>query len=425
METLFIDLRYLFTLGYGIALSAAFAGVTHKRDYITGLIAFFGIDLAVQSAIATASSGINLVTLIYPLETHVPLTIFLVLWCRRSWPVSIGAVLTSYLCCELPNVVEKLTSLATGGNVYVSSVVYCISAVAFYALLRRFITEPINEMLEYSKRSCLAFSAVPLFYYIWCYAAGVYTDWIANNSYEAMLAVSGMFTGLFVVFTAIYSLEVKRRSETLANQEKTEMQLDQAGKELESLRRLQKLTAEYRHDTRHRLRMLSAFVDEDNIDGIKELIANAASDLDTVSPTRYSANENVNIVLSYYAQECKRESIKLSIRAEVPSELPLSATEVCALIGNALENAVNACRGMRDAVIDVELIEHRGKLLFSVENSYRRTVVLIDGMPRSKNEGHGYGCPSIKAIAEKHRGQAVFEAGEDRFSLMVVIPMES
>ena len=105
METLFIDLRYLFTLGYGIALSAAFAGVTHKRDYITGLIAFFGIDLAVQSAIATASSGINLVTLIYPLETHVPLTIFLVLWCRRSWSVSIGAVLTSYLCCELPNVV--------------------------------------------------------------------------------------------------------------------------------------------------------------------------------------------------------------------------------------------------------------------------------------------------------------------------------
>ena len=280
-------------------------------------------------------------------------------------------------------------------------------------------------MLEYSKRSCLAFSAVPFFYYIWCYAAGVYTDWIANNSYEAMLAVSGMFTGLFVVFTAIYSLEVKRRSETLANQEKTEMQLDQAGKELESLRRLQKLTAEYRHDTRHRLRMLSALVDEGNIDGIRELIANAASDLDAVSPTRYSANENVNIVLSYYAQECKRESIKLSIRAEVPSELPLSATEVCALIGNALENAVNACRGMRDAVIDVELIEHRGKLLFSVENSYRRTVVLIDGMPRSKNEGHGYGCPSIKAIAEKHRGQAVFEAGEDRFSLMVVIPMES
>lgn len=425
METLLIDLRYFFTLGFGIALSAAFAGVPHKRDYVAGLLAFFGVDLAAQSAIAVASSGITFVTLIYPFETHIPLVLFLVLWCRRSWTASTGAVLTSYLCCELPNVVEKLASFGTGGNLYISTIAYCISAIALYVLLRRFIAEPINEMLEYSKTSCLAFSAVPLAYYVWCYAAGVYTDWVVRNSYEAMLAVSGMFTSLFVVFAAVYSLEVKKRSETLASQQKTEIQLEQAGKELESLRRLQKLTAEYRHDTRHRLRMLSALADEGDIDGIREFISSASSDLDAVSPTRYSANENVNMVLSFYAQECRREKIELNIRAEVPSELPLSATETCALVGNALENAVNACKGINDAVIDVELIEHRGKMLFSVTNSCKKMVVLIDGMPRSKDKGHGFGCPSIKAIAENHHGQAVFDADDERFSLKVVIPMES
>lgn len=423
METFLVGIRYLFTLGFGIALSAAFSGVTHKRVYITGLVAFFGIDLALQSAIATATAGIGVVQLIYPLETHIPLVLFLALWCRRSWTVSLGAVLTSYLCCELPNMVEKLALLNTGGNALVSTIAYCASAVAFYVLLRRYVAGPINDLLEYSKTSCLAFSAVPLVYYVWCYAAGIYTDWIVRNTYEAMIAVSGMFTSLFVVFAAVYSLEVKSRSETLASQQQTEMQLEQAGKELESLRRLQKLTAEYRHDTRHRLRVLSALAEEENIVGIKEIIADASNDLDAVSPTRFSANETVNIVLSFYAEECERDDIELNVRAEVPHDLPLSATEICALIGNALENAVNACRGVPKARIDAELLVHRDKLLFSVENTSQKMVVIIDGVPRSKNEGHGFGCPSIKAIAQKHRGQAVFDAGEGTFSLKVVIPL--
>lgn len=422
MEAVLTGIRYLFTLGFGIALSAAFAGVAHRRNYVTGLVAFFAADLAVQSAIASASS-IQLVQMVYPLVTHIPLVFFLVLWCRRTWQVSLGAVFTAYLCCELPNMVEKLTLLASGGSPGASTTAYVVSAVAFYVLLRRFVAGPVNELLEYSRTSCLAFSAVPLVYYVWCYAAGIYTDWIVSNSYEAMLAVSGMFSTLFVIFAAIYSIEVKRRSTTIAAQEKTEMQLQQAGKELESLRRLQSLTAEYRHDTRHRLRVLSALAQEGNIEAIKELVADAANDLDNVSPTRFSANESVNIVLSFYVSECERRDIGLRVNAQVGRELPLSNTEVCALIGNALENAVTACNGISGASIEVELLEHRGNLLLSVTNSYEGIVVIEGGVPQSEREGHGYGCASIKAIAENHRGQAMFSAADGVFSLRVAIPL--
>lgn len=422
MEAVLVDIRYLFTLAFGIALSAAFAGMSHKRADVMAIAVFFAADFAVQGAIAMTTS-IQVVQMAYPLVTHIPLVFFLVLWAQRSWQVSLGAVFTAYLCCELPNMVEKLTLLVSGGSALASTIAYVVSAVAFYVLLRRFIAGPVNELLEYSRTSCLAFSAVPLAYYIWCYAAGVYTDWIMRNSYEAMLAVSGMFSTLFVVFAAIYSIEVKRRSTTIAAQEKTEMQLQQAGKELESLRRLQTLTAEYRHDTRHRLRTLSALAQEGNIEAIKELVADASNDLDNVSPTRFSANESVNIVLSFYVGECRRHGIDLQVNAPVGRELPLSNTEICALIGNALENAVHACDGVAQASIEVELLEHRGNLLFSATNSYKGIVVIEGGVPQSEREGHGYGCASIKAIAESHRGQAMFAAKDGVFTLRVAIPL--
>ena len=46
-----------------------------------------------------------------------------------------------------------------------------------------------------------------------------------------------------------------------------------------------------------------------------------------------------------------------------------------------------------------------------------------DGLPVSEKENHGYGCYSIRAIAERHHGLCDFETKNDIFTLRVVLPL--
>lgn len=423
METTLVGIRYLFTLSFGIVLSASFAGLRINRRNAIAIVAFFAAEVALQAIINTIHD-ISVVRMAYPLLTHVPLVLVLALCCKGSWPVSIGAVLTAYLCCELPNTVEKLVLTGTTGDIAVSTAVYMISCVVFVAFLMRFVARPINQLLSYSTKSCVAFSAVPFIYYIWCYAAGVYTDWTQANAYEAMVAVSGMFAALFVIFAAVYSTEVRNKAKLEDARKKTEIQLTQASKELETLSRMQALTAEYRHDTRHRLRMLAALANAGDLDGIKGLIQEADRDLDAVTPKKYCANDTLNMVLSYFADECVRSDTRLKIAVRAPGRLPLSSTEICALVGNALDNAVAECAATPNASIDVQIIEHRNRLLVSIANTCTREIRFKNDMPVSEREGHGYGCASIKTIAEKHHGQALFAFNSGIFTLKVVIPLD-
>ena len=64
-----------------------------------------------------------------------------------------------------------------------------------------------------------------------------------------------------------------------------------------------------------------------------------------------------------------------------------------------------------------------GKLLLEIRNPYAGTVELRDGLPVSRRTGHGYGCRSIRSIAEQYGGLCAFAADSGIFTLQVVLPM--
>ena len=63
------------------------------------------------------------------------------------------------------------------------------------------------------------------------------------------------------------------------------------------------------------------------------------------------------------------------------------------------------------------------KLLLEVKNPYSGAVTLTDGLPENTAPGHGFGCRSIAAIAQKWGGLCTFRAEEGAFSLQLAIPL--
>lgn len=451
IETLLLGIRYLFSLVFGVALSASFAGIEATRRNIAVLVVFATLDYCLQALLGLAG-GVDAAKMFYPLITHAPLVVLLVLAFKRGLLVSTAAVLLSYLCCELPNVVESLCRELWGPGLVVETAVYAVMASLVAALIIRFAARPVRELFNTSASVCATFSSVPLAFYLWDYAAGVYSSWMVHNSYEALITMSGMFTLLFVIFAGVYGQVLSRRVEEREERRWAKLQLEQSRKELESLKLMNQLTAAYRHDMRHRLVLLSQQAEKGDIEGVRGFLAESIDELEALTPVRYCANADVNVLLTYYAQLAEHEGVELKLKVALPAQLGVSSSDLCSLLGNSFENALETCRalsGLRaveqgvGAGIDAQeraaaknatsggerpwivasLTENHGNLLLSVENSCAGPVAIRDGLPCRSDGEHGTGAWSIRFVAERHGGQAQFIAKEDSFLVRVALPM--
>lgn len=102
--------------------------------------------------------------------------------------------------------------------------------------------------------------------------------------------------------------------------------------------------------------------------------------------------------------------------------------DICALFGNAVENAIEAVSKLErrsERFISFQARESRGMLVITIENCYAGDLELDDGLPKTTKDAtdyHGYGLKSIRRVAEKYGGQVTVLADE-MFHLTILIPL--
>ena len=113
------------------------------------------------------------------------------------------------------------------------------------------------------------------------------------------------------------------------------------------------------------------------------------------------------------------------MEATLPGAVSISDTELCALLSNGLENALNAVGELKENRRWVEFYcgVRLDKLLIEIKNPYTGEIPFRDGLPESTRPSHGYGCRSIHTIARTHRGLCEFKAENGIFTLRVALPM--
>ena len=149
------------------------------------------------------------------------------------------------------------------------------------------------------------------------------------------------------------------------------------------------------------------------------------SDLEAITPERFCENELVNLLCSSFSAKARRMGIPLTLEAVLPASVSISDTELCALLSNGLENALNAVGELKENRRWVEFFcgVRAGKLLIEIKNPYSGQIVFQNGLPTSDRPGHGHGCRSIQTIAQTHRGLYEFKAENGVFTLRVALPI--
>ena len=131
------------------------------------------------------------------------------------------------------------------------------------------------------------------------------------------------------------------------------------------------------------------------------------------------------LFLPAFHLQSQRQGAVLTVDASLPNDVAISDTELCSLLSNGLENALHA---VADLPADRKQISlycgvRQNKLLIEIRNPCAGPIAMRDGLPVSDREGHGYGCRSIQAIAQRNGGLCVFSAQQGQFLLQIMLPV--
>jgi two-component system sensor histidine kinase AgrC len=287
-----------------------------------------------------------------------------------------------------------------------------------YYLLQKYAFKSVKNMLERSVKSCLLFGAMPAFYYFFEYISTVYTNFMYSGTRVAVQFMPFVTSTFYFVFVLLYYAETQKQESIQRERDMLETQFRQAQSEFASMRQMQQNAASYRHDMRHHFALLQSLASEERIEEIKEYLRTAQSDMDAITPMRFCENETVNLILSAFSAKAKQLNIVLNIDARLTNSLTLSDTELCSLFSNALENAIQACKNIPDSnkrFIKLRVYSKNNKLCIDIRNNYQTEPKFHQGLPVTKEQGHGLGTKSIYHIVEKHGGVCQFSVKDGWF----------
>lgn len=178
----------------------------------------------------------------------------------------------------------------------------------------------------------------------------------------------------------------------------------------------------WRHEVRHHMMMLSEMLQGQEPERAKEYLASLVGGLDKIPVAKYSNNMIINAIAGIYLGRAEKESIHVQYQFAVPEQLPMKEEDLCILVTNILENALEACERMEkkdNRFIHINMNCDNGFLFVSCENSMEGTVQIeSDGTIISSKDDknlHGCGVTAIRNVAEKYGSVAKVDVSENIF----------
>jgi sensor histidine kinase regulating citrate/malate metabolism len=180
-----------------------------------------------------------------------------------------------------------------------------------------------------------------------------------------------------------------------------------------------------RHDMKQSVNALAALCGQGKYDKLAEYLAEMSQHIDIAEATVNTGNEIVNAILNTKLSYAKSKGIK-TLCSTVNDFGGIEDIDLCNLLGNMLDNAVEACLACpagEDRYIEVSVIADKENLTVITKNSFNREVVKknpqLQTTKSDEAEPHGFGVRTIKSIAERYQGKAEFYEEKDLFYVCV------
>ena len=406
---------------FGMVLSASFCDVAWNRKRKIAMLGSMAGLLSIQGVIIYFMET-QMVRLWYPVITHMPLMIILIILTKKKlW--SVVSVFTAYLCCQVRRWIALLITAVLAGDVMTQEIAELVITIPLLLLLLKYISPAVRSVSYSTTWVQSQFCLIPAVYYIFDYATQIYTNLLSAGSPVVAEFMSFVCSVAYLVFVLRTSEEKWTRNQLEQTQDSLNLQISQAVREIETLRKSQEKTKEYRHDLRHHMQYVASCIENGKTEHAKDYIRGICSEIESNKIIVYCENEAANLIFSAFAARAKEQDITMHVRAQISENLHVSESDLCVLLSNALENALHACGSLKEkkqnTMIEVSAFEKKRKLFLQIMNSCDSNITFVRGIPVTERPEHGIGVRSICALVERYEGIYTFEAADGKFVLRI------
>jgi len=242
-----------------------------------------------------------------------------------------------------------------------------------------------------------------------------------------VLFVLSVFGLLFINVLIFYIMESVVRQ--TADRERMAAMETQLALQKEHNRKLAENRAEIQrlsHDFKHHVQALQMLSETGQARELAKRIQELSRQQARIRPMLDTGNPMLDALLTAKRESAEQAGIQWTWEVRIPPELPVPILEVCAILGNALDNAIEAClRAGEPGFIALGIQTIENALLAEVKNTPGPMPFVKDGQVQSRKTGprvHGIGLKSMEECCKRLQGQISYDFDENAFELRVLIP---
>ena len=182
----------------------------------------------------------------------------------------------------------------------------------------------------------------------------------------------------------------------------------------------------WRHDYRNHIQTMKSYAATGDLDAIRAYLDALDTDLHTVDTVIKTGNSMTDAILNSKISLARAKGVHVTADAHIPVALTTSELDLCVIIGNLFDNAIEASLALPedDRMIRVYMDMKNTQLYMSFTNlTASKKLTKINGRFRtSKGEGHGFGLVRIDTIVERCGGYLRRASEDGAFTTEILLP---
>ena len=180
------------------------------------------------------------------------------------------------------------------------------------------------------------------------------------------------------------------------------------------------------HDLNNHLDILYQMIASEQLDEAREYISQISEPMKELMLKSFTGNDIIDVIISSKKQKAEQLGIKVSIDAEFPSNTGIRTNDICTILGNLMDNAMEGSKNTENARICLKICRVHQFIVIQISNSISKQPQIDEKIGRlitdkEDKSRHGWGMQSVKTTLEKYNGTMKYQFNETQFKITVML----
>lgn len=182
----------------------------------------------------------------------------------------------------------------------------------------------------------------------------------------------------------------------------------------------------FRHDVANQIGLLQMLMERNDLEGAKEHLNGISRNFAQASFQKvHVGDEMLDAILSMMSKKAHEKGVQIEIEGEIQNQNSYDIYELCAILSNAISNAVEACAEiLEDRIVSVKIANHNQTLYLKIENPASEEMyqaIVKEKTTKSDSDNHGYGIRNIRHAVERLNGSMEYRYATGKIALEIYI----